>query len=51
MLKENFDHISQFSLSKKNAVLDQNLHRHWVSILLRDTGAIEVIILEIWAKL
>ena len=25
MLKEIFDHIPQFSLSKKNAVLDQNL--------------------------
>ena len=25
MLKEIFDHIQQFSLSKKNAVLDQNL--------------------------
>ena len=25
MLKKIFDHIPQFSLSKKNAVLDQNL--------------------------
>ena len=25
MLKEIFDHIPQFSLSKNNAVLDQNL--------------------------
>ena len=25
MLKEIFDHIPQFSVSKKNAVLDQNL--------------------------
>ena len=25
MLKEIFDHIPQFSLSEKNAVLDQNL--------------------------
>ena len=29
MLKEIFDHISQFSLSKKNAVLDQNLELNY----------------------
>ena len=32
MLKEIFDHISQFSLSKKNAVLDQNLELNYKNV-------------------